>query len=325
MTARPVVTVVTPCYNAARFLPDLIESVRAQTLSDWRHVIVNDGSTDGSGVVLEDLTRGDPRFSVIHQSNLGVCSARNAGVRDAVGSRYLLFLDADDCLRPTMLFELADYLDAHPNVGVVYCGLDFIGETGEPMVMRDWTDRYVPSGIWIRRLPSSQPETPFLSLYCQAGGLPTRALIRDSAYWATDGWDEEFGQHYEDTDMFLRLALQADTHYLPRKLAVYRRHPAQSTANLVRPELQEERLYRLWRGRAARDDTIRTLVKEAERFRTGRLRCRIGTGAGVSYLCKGLFGCGTRFLAGAVRAYLAEALIVAREKPRRGPSSHYSI
>ena len=96
------ISVVVPVYNAERFLRFSLESVLAQTHSDWECVCVDDGSTDGSGALLDGYAAKETRFRVVHQSNGGVASARNAGMDAATGD-LVAFLDSDDAFHPRAL------------------------------------------------------------------------------------------------------------------------------------------------------------------------------------------------------------------------------
>lgn len=93
----PLVSVIIPVYQAEKFLTECVESVRKQDYSELEIVLVNDGSTDRSNQMCEELAAADPRIRVIHQNNKGSGAARNAGIKEATG-KYLLFLDADDKL-----------------------------------------------------------------------------------------------------------------------------------------------------------------------------------------------------------------------------------
>jgi glycosyltransferase involved in cell wall biosynthesis len=87
----PLVSVVIPCYNYARFLPDAVASVQEQTHTNWECIIINDGSTDDTAAVAERLAGKDARIKVIHQENRGPSSARNRGLDVALGE-YIQFL-----------------------------------------------------------------------------------------------------------------------------------------------------------------------------------------------------------------------------------------
>lgn len=99
---KPVVTIVVPVYNGKELLPTCLDSIRAQTFADFECILVDDGSTDGSGQLCDELAARDPRFRVLHQTNGGVCSARNAGILAAAGE-YVVFCDQDDQLAPQTL------------------------------------------------------------------------------------------------------------------------------------------------------------------------------------------------------------------------------
>src|ERR1044071_2240111 len=89
------VSVIIPAYNAEKYIKDTIDSVKAQTYPDWEIIVVNDGSTDGTPDLVNK--EEDHRIKMISQSNGGVSSARNNGLKQAIGE-YVVFLDADDLL-----------------------------------------------------------------------------------------------------------------------------------------------------------------------------------------------------------------------------------
>lgn len=103
--AAPLVSVVVPVYKAEEYLPACVAGMRAQTLSDWECILVDDGSPDGSGRLCDEAAAADGRFFALHKENGGVSSARNAGM-DAARGRWVVFCDADDALAPCAL-ELA--------------------------------------------------------------------------------------------------------------------------------------------------------------------------------------------------------------------------
>lgn len=108
-----VVSIVTPVYNAARWLPETLASVRAQTFTDWEHLLVDDGSTDGSLAMLEAAEREDPRIRVLRTpSNSGPVAARNLALSAARG-RFVAFLDADDLWLPEKLARCLNWMRGH--------------------------------------------------------------------------------------------------------------------------------------------------------------------------------------------------------------------
>ncbi len=112
----PSVSVLIPVYNGMPYLVEAVESVQRQTLRDWRCVIVNDGSTDGTREYLDSLD--DERFVILHQENAGISAAINLGLAHC-DAEYIARLDADDVAKPTRLAEQLAFLDAHPDVGLV--------------------------------------------------------------------------------------------------------------------------------------------------------------------------------------------------------------
>jgi teichuronic acid biosynthesis glycosyltransferase TuaG len=99
----PRVSIITPMFNAARWLPETLASVRAQSLTDWEHLIVDDGSTDGSPAIVEAASRADGRIRLLRAPcHLGPSEARNLAIDSARG-RFLAFLDADDLWLPEKL------------------------------------------------------------------------------------------------------------------------------------------------------------------------------------------------------------------------------
>lgn len=101
------ISVVIPVYNAERFVRYPLDSVLAQTHSDWECICVDDGSTDGSGAILDEYAAKDARFRVVHQANGGVSAARNRGM-DACSGELVALLDSDDVWHPDTLRLVAE-------------------------------------------------------------------------------------------------------------------------------------------------------------------------------------------------------------------------
>lgn len=115
---RVTVSVVLPAYNVASYLPQCIESLLAQTYINLEIIIVDDGSTDGTGQIADDYSQKDTRVRVIHQANSGVSVARNVGL-DAVIGQYVAFIDGDDWVDANWVrsqLEVVDCQDADISV-----------------------------------------------------------------------------------------------------------------------------------------------------------------------------------------------------------------
>lgn len=100
--SSPKISLIIPVYNVEEYIHETLESVLAQTFTDYEVIMINDGSTDGSLAVLKEYANKYKNFKLIDQNNCGVSRARNVGVNAAVGD-YIAFLDSDDFLAPDFL------------------------------------------------------------------------------------------------------------------------------------------------------------------------------------------------------------------------------
>lgn len=240
----PKVSVITPCYNGKKYIAKAIESLQAQTFTDWEHIVIDDGSSDDSYQVVSSYLEKEPRLRLFKQPNGGACNARNNGFKfSSADSKYLLFFDADDCLEPTMLEVMVNYLDARPEVGLAYCDYWLINTEGK-ILKRAKSFRYIASRFAIHQLPYEEPITPFMSVGFGAC-LEPLCVIRRSVYEKTSGWSEWLGQGHEGIDLFLQFALISEIHFVPQNLYYYRRHASQSIN--VNLEVQIQKLIEKWK------------------------------------------------------------------------------
>lgn len=107
---KPMFSIIVPVYNVAEYLKDCLESVLCQSFKNWECICVDDGSSDGSDMILDEFARGDNRIVVIHKTNAGVGSARNVGL-DCVHGDWVLFLDSDDILATNLLAKICGMID----------------------------------------------------------------------------------------------------------------------------------------------------------------------------------------------------------------------
>ena len=105
-------SIVIPVYNVAPYLRESLDSVLAQTFTDWEAICVDDGSTDASGAILDAYAAKDARFKVIHQSNGGVSAARNVALEKVQGD-WVGFADPDDVLHRDWLSNFKQLIDSH--------------------------------------------------------------------------------------------------------------------------------------------------------------------------------------------------------------------
>jgi Glycosyl transferase family 2 len=183
--------VVTPAYNVARYIGTAISSVIAQSHRDWAMLVVDDGSSDGTGEAVERFA--DSRVRLVRQTNAGVSAARNRGIAEA-GGDALLFLDADDWLAPEALARLARTLEGSAAIAA-YGAYAFVPEDAVPGSR--------PLSVRSGRFPAGDILEPLLArnLFANGGHL----LIRRDALGRARLFDSgiAFG---EDWEYWLRLA-----------------------------------------------------------------------------------------------------------------------
>jgi glycosyltransferase involved in cell wall biosynthesis len=181
--ATPAVSVVVPCYNGGRFIPQLLESLARQTFRDFEIVIVDDGSTDAATTSTLDAL--DPSIRVIRQPNKGLSAARNAGIAAARGD-LVLPLDCDDMIAPPFLAEAMALMRAAPaEVAMVLCHKHLAGAA---------------SGFLERHF------NRFDLLF--SNPIPSGLLLRKAGWRAVGGYDETMRDGYEDWEFYLRLMLR---------------------------------------------------------------------------------------------------------------------
>jgi glycosyltransferase involved in cell wall biosynthesis len=186
------------------------------------------------------------RLHVLHQGNSGVCRARNAGfAARSPGSRYVLFLDADDRMKPDMLDVLVQHMEAHPEVALTYCLEIHVDVKGTPIKYPGPWVRYALTRVGIRPVPDHVYATPVLALL-EGQATPSTSLIRCREVEREEGFDEDLGQPGEDSDLFARIGLTNPVHRLPERLLLYRRHPDQVTRESERMKRQTKRLIKKW-------------------------------------------------------------------------------
>ena len=135
MTSTPIVSIIVPVYNTEKFLHRCIDSILAQTYTDFELLLIDDGSKDSSGTICDEYAAQDTRVRVFHKENGGVSSARNVGLDNARGE-WITFVDADDWISKDYLEELAMHSDSDLVIA------DFVVE-GEGQ----WNER-LPVGQW---------------------------------------------------------------------------------------------------------------------------------------------------------------------------------
>lgn len=184
--SKPRFSVVIPAFNREDCILAAIESVRAQEITDWEIIVVDDGSTDQTAARVEALT--DDRIRLIRQTNRGGSAARNTGI-DAARGQFIAFLDSDDVWLPHHLSQALPLLTQ----GEACC-----------TYARIEVDR--GDGVTFHKPPRALGEQEHMSEYllCDRGFVQTSSLIVPSARAQTVRYDEEL-PYGQDTDFALRL------------------------------------------------------------------------------------------------------------------------
>ena len=205
-SAAPLVSIIIPCYRQARFLPDAIESVRAQTYRHFEIIVVNDGSPDDVGSVVAKYAE----VRCITQENRGLAGARNTGLQQCRGD-LIVFLDADDRLLPHALESGVALLAADASLGFVAGHSRFITADGTP-------------------LPDEQrmrgPDDPYLALLRRNSiRNPAVVMFRRSVLEQVGGFDSRIDA-CADYEMYLRISRTHPVRFHSGVVADYRKHGA---------------------------------------------------------------------------------------------------
>jgi glycosyltransferase involved in cell wall biosynthesis len=242
------ISIVMPCYNAAAHLQTSIGSVLAQTLQNWELIIVDDGSTDQSWQILQQLAAQDQRIRIVQQPNAGAAAARNRALRETRGA-YTAFLGSDDTWHPEFLEAMMAALASDPDAGIAYCGWQNIGlgkGRDEPFIPPEYENSdKVESLLGGCRWPIH-------------GALVRTHIIKDA------GCFDENLSSCMDYDLWLRLGTTHRLVRMPRVLAYYHHHGGeQITRNRARIALNHWRSQRKYLR--ANPDVIDALGKHRTR------------------------------------------------------------
>jgi glycosyltransferase involved in cell wall biosynthesis len=208
--STPTVGVVITTYNHAHFLRDALDSVRSQTRAADAILVVDDGSTDDPASVAAAY----PGVRLIRQDNRGLAAARNAGLA-AVGTTYVVFLDADDRLEPEAIAAGLGCFARIPGCGFVYGGHRYIDAAGQEI-----GERFEPPG-----------DEPYLNLLRRNFiGMHATVMYRRDLLAAVGGFDEGL-RRCEDYDVYLRMAQRHSVAAYPDLVADYRLHGRNMSAD----------------------------------------------------------------------------------------------
>ncbi len=208
----PLVSVIIPTFNRKRFLAEALDSVGSQTFVDYQLIVVDDGSTDGTDLMVSRV----PGVLLLKQPNRGVSSARNAGIGASAGE-WIAFLDSDDLWKPEKLARQVDFHRCHPEA--------WISQTEEIWIRNgrrhNPRKKHRKLGGWIFR------ESLPLCIVSPSAVMMKRDLFREV------GLFDETLPACEDYDMWLRVSQRFPIHLVPDPLVVKRGgHPDQLSSSV---------------------------------------------------------------------------------------------
>lgn len=217
-SARPLISVVVPLFNKARYVAEALNSVERQSFVDYEVIVVDDGSSDESALIVSAIASS--RMRLVQQANAGVSSARNNGVTLASGE-FIAFLDADDVWNVDHLYQLSKLAQHYPRAGL------FANEFTE--VRGNLTKRTaVNEGIEYRLVHDYVSEAAHgtINIFTSA------TMLRRSVFLLSGGF-ERGENRGEDLDLWLRIGMQVPVAVSTYVGARYRRVPAGLTSTEI--------------------------------------------------------------------------------------------
>ena len=246
MSSGPRVSVVLPIYNGQRYIAEAIESVLAQTYTEYEIIAVNDGSRDQSAdIVRRYVATG--RVKYLEQANQGVASARNTGISNS-SAEFIAFLDQDDRWEPDKLALQVAYMDARPELALVHARVGCIDAEGEPISCSGRVFVDDTSGYCAERLLTGN-RIAVLSV-----------LMRRSCLESVGPLNQELAPS-DDWDLWLRIAARFPIGFIDAVVAQYRVHDAMESKNLLKMKLAEIRVIESFRATHPQD--VRRMNREA--------------------------------------------------------------
>lgn len=206
-----------PIYKGECFVASAIQSLLDQSYSHIELIIVNDGSPDHSAAVIQPYL-ADPRVKYIEQQNAGVAAARNTALQHATG-QYIGLCDQDDEWLPYKAEKQVEYLETHPEAGMVHGDVDYIDENGLPLPH----DPYFPAAVYGNCFPRMYMGNPVMAV---------AAMFRRCVVDAVGSFDPSI-KYSDDFDLWLRIAAHYSIGYIDESVARYRWHAENNSHHQV--------------------------------------------------------------------------------------------
>jgi glycosyltransferase involved in cell wall biosynthesis len=213
----PRVSIITPTFNCGAFIERTLNSVMAQSFRDYEVIVVDDGSTDGTG---ELLAPWRDRINYFYQPNGGLAHARNVAVSRSRGA-LLAYLDSDDLWHPHKLQRQVEFMDSHPECGLVHTELTIIDDD-DRIIMDRW---YAGSGYVPAR------GTRLIDFINDNNMQVPSVMERRECYEEVGGFDERFRRLEDYLHWFRVVLLGRSVGYIDEPLALYRRRSGSLSRN----------------------------------------------------------------------------------------------
>ncbi|WP_111766328.1 glycosyltransferase family 2 protein [Nakamurella deserti] len=235
MNSAPRISVVVPAYDSVAFIGATMDSILAQTFTDFELVVSDHSSTDGTWDVLQSYT-ADPRVRLHRLPTGGGAPANWNAVSERATGELVKLVCSDDLIYPTCLAEQVAAMDAHPGAVMVACSRDIVDAAGRPLIR----------GRGLGKLTGRVDGRAAIRATVRAGtnlfGEPASVLLRREALAAAGYWDGEYS-YLIDEASYIRVLLQGDLVALPTPLAGFRVSDQQWSVHLMRTQASEAKGY----------------------------------------------------------------------------------
>lgn len=199
MMKKPLVSIITPCFNSHSTIMETIRSVKNQSYQNIEHIVIDDGSTEPIKNVIQTYLSN---IIFLQQDNMGVSAARNNAVKHAQGE-ILVFLDADDLIDSTYIEKVVQSFELQPNIAMVACYVSEIGRSKNKIKIKPFCQE---------------------SFYYHNNLFPSIIAVSKVLFEKVQGYNENL-KVCEDWDLYLRISqMNAKVHVIPEYLFFYRKH-----------------------------------------------------------------------------------------------------
>ena len=221
MINTPAISIIMPCYNQAIYLAEALDSVLAQTYTNWECIIVNDGSPDDTAQIASVYLKRDERIKYLQKKNGGLSSARNRGI-ELAKSEFILPLDADDLIHEKYIETALKAFSDNPALSLVYCKAEKFGVEEGPWDLSDYSFQ----NLLLKNC-----------IFCSA--------VYRKRDWALTGGYDELLTSWEDWDLWIKILNPTSLVYQIPEVFFYYRIKNESMLKSITNRLHDELEWRL--------------------------------------------------------------------------------